>query len=129
MKNLWIVPALMMFVYACGTDGSGVSGSKQLTALNAAEAADVCEYIADVVGPERTVMCADNVTVTYGFDAEDLADCKADLSSIGTAKPNCTATVGQAETCFEALAKMDPCLDEALPASCAIVFSAACVGD
>jgi len=133
MSIKWIASAFVCtgLAFACGggsNGGSGVSGSKQLGALNATDARKVCEYIADLQGPARTVTCMDGTTVQVNAATEaDIQDCATGLEAVSDA---CTATVGQAEDCFEAIAALSDedqfCNDTALPAVCAPILAQEC---
>jgi hypothetical protein len=95
---LWVVFA------ACGSDsssGSGLTATKRLTALTGDEEQMLCGYDVEVENGPRTASCSDGTTV----DVHGLADCLNDFDAISA---SCTATVADAESCFEALAK-DEC--------------------
>jgi hypothetical protein len=116
----WIVTAVFLgaaLVAGCGSDGSGVSGSKELGSLSDGEVADLCAYLVDVEGSLRTIRCDGDVTVTVGDRTE--AECTAELR-LTRELPDCTATVDEAEICSEDLADLsdaDRC-DDAFPLSC-----------
>jgi hypothetical protein len=109
MKNFLLLSALLI---GCG--GDGVSDSKKLSDLTAEEAKDAClEQAADF--PERTVDCGDGITLTVGI-------AEADCNDAGPADAGCTATVGDARACFDAMYKLTDaqiCMAESLPAACA----------
>lgn len=125
MRSLCALWVLSVIAIACGggKGGSGVSGSKQVSTLSGAEITDVCEYIVAVLGPERVITCAPDVTITVG--GELVADCVDDTEQIA-ADPTCTITVGQYEGCAEALgAQSDAeiCSDGPPPAACTALFA------
>jgi len=126
----WIGSAVLCtsLAIACGggSGGSGVDGSLELADLGAGEAADLCDYIVDVLGPERTVDCGGGVMLTVG--GEDAAECVDDFN---TFPATCTATVDNAESCAEALGALSDaelCADESFPAACAPLISQTCGG-
>jgi len=97
-RLLWL--SVAVFAISCGgSSGSGVSSSKLLVDLSVSEEDDLCNYIVDVEDAPRTVTCSDGSTVTL----EESTDC--DFSGFTT---SCTATVGDAEDCAQALGN-DPC--------------------
>jgi hypothetical protein len=133
MNIKWIASAFVIsgLAFACGGgsgDGGdiGVDGDKTLGELNATEARNVCEYLADSAGPARTVMCMDGTTVMVEATSEaDIAECATDLEAVDAA---CTVTVDQAQACFDALADLSDeeafCSDDpTLPAECGPLFS------
>jgi hypothetical protein len=115
----------VLCVAACGgSDGSGVDGDKRIGELSDGERQELCEYMADVNGPERTITCSDAVQLEVGSDS--VADCVAFLASI----PMCPATVSLAESCTEALADMTDaqwCMND-LPDGCSQWQAAECIG-
>jgi len=87
---------------ACGgSSGSGVSGTKRLVDLSASEQDKLCTFQVDAEGGARTVDCGGGLMVTI----HDKTTCLSDFSHISQ---TCTATVKQAEQCFDAIG-MDPC--------------------
>jgi hypothetical protein len=112
--------ALLLAMSGCGGDGggSGLSDSAVLSSLSADQVMSLCEEIA---GGEREVDCGD-FTVTVGIDP---AECE-------TAEPfpeTCTATVGDARACFDAidgLSDEEICTSESPPEECAEFLSEDC---
>lgn len=103
---------LSAFLIACG--GDGVPDSKKLSDLTAEESKDACEEAAADY-PERTVNCGDGITLTVGID-------EAECATAEPAPASCTATVGDARACFEAMYSLTDaqiCMAESLPAACA----------
>jgi len=102
---------LVAFLVGCG--GDGVSDSKKLTDLSASESKDVCLELAEDYAP-RTVDC-DGTMITIGIE-------KADCNDAETAPATCTATVGDARDCYDAMFSMSDaeiCMADAPPAACA----------
>ena len=105
-----VVSTGLMFA-ACGGgegggDGSGVPSGTALKDISAAQAADLCEYFVSLQEqPERTVDCGGGTTLTVGINPGDVdaqvAECTAGVQT--DVMDTCTATVGDAEDCFEAL--------------------------
>lgn len=126
----WIVVAACLWIGSaagCG-GGSGVSSGKQVVSLSDGEISDLCEYLVEVAGPNRTIDCGGGVTITIENDT--VSECVADLELTATVATSCTATVGDVEDCIKDLADMsdaDICADKPFPGSCAIWFSAECV--
>lgn len=117
-----VVLGSALLVACSGGGGSGVSSSKTLVSLSDGEITDLCEYSADVVGPQQTIDCGGGQTVTIG-DAS-VADCVADFQELQDENPSCAATVGNAEGCLEAIAdSTDAQLCSSLPAACAALFA------
>ena len=117
MKRLSVLLAVV-FTAACGSSGSGVSGSKKVVDLSPSEQRDLCEYIVDAQGGPRTIMCDPNTTI----EIETVDECVADTAGLSS---TCPVTVSQAEACAEALGDLDPCADVAFPAACAPLFECA----
>ena len=128
----WIVMAAFLCtgLAACGGGGgSGVSGSKQLVSLSAAEVTDLCEYFVDLAGAERMVDCGGGLTITIGGGS--VSECVIGLQETQGQFPGCTATVGNAESCMEALTDLTDaqlCSDGPLPTACQPLFNASCGG-
>jgi hypothetical protein len=132
MSFKWIGSAFVIsgLAFACGGGSGGgdigVDGDKTLGSLSAAEARNVCEYLADLGGPARTVTCMDGTTVMVEATTEaEIAECATDLEMVTDA---CTVTVAQAQACFDDLADLSDeeafCSDDPqLPASCGPLFS------
>jgi hypothetical protein len=116
MKKLLCVAVLLM---ACGGDdggGGGGNDSQQLGSLTTEEATALCNDLAGDY-PEKTVSCPDGDT-TIGF--EDGA-CDGDQ----TFDSSCTATVGEARDCYDALYN-EPDADicsQTIPEECAPLLS------
>lgn len=78
-----------------GSDsGSGVTGTKKLTELDASERDKLCAYVISVEGSARSQMCGP-ITIT----SQTSAEC---TSAFAAADASCTATVDNAEGCAEA---------------------------
>jgi hypothetical protein len=87
-----------------GGGSSGVDQNKTIGELSDSELRDLCEYFADLQPtPERMITCTTpdgDITITFGSNPDEL---QADIDEcVSDAPPNCTATVGEAEACFEA---------------------------
>lgn len=118
MKHLAWLTALLI---ACG--GDGVSDSKKLSDLTAAEDKSLCEELAEI-NPERTVTCSGQA-VTVGYSKTDCATAGEPTSDA------CTATAGDARACAEALAAQtmeQVCADASFPEACAKLFATGCGG-
>ena len=130
MKSILFALAVTTLAFACGGGSgdsvSGVSGSKTLASLSDAEITQFCEYQIDLAGPERTIECDEQTTVTVGGDT--VAECVTNFQESQDSAPNCPTTVAQAEACFEAISdRSDAEICEfEIPAACAPLFSAEC---
>lgn len=122
MKNFSLLLLSVVTVGACGGgggsggDGSGIPSSTLLKDITVAQSTQLCHYAADVF-PERSVTC-DSQAETIGIN--DATDC-TDSDPLEVAD-TCTATVGDAESCFEALGNLSDaewCMLSAEPAACA----------
>jgi hypothetical protein len=132
MRIKWIASAFVIsgLAFACGGGSGGggnigVDGDKTLGELNATEARNVCEYLADAQGPARTVTCMDGSTHTVTAPSEaQLAECATELEMVDAA---CTVTVAQAQACFDAIADLSDeeafCTDGPPPTECDPLFS------
>ena len=126
MSKLIFVGAFLCagLVAACGGGGSGVSGSKTLVSLSDAEITDVCEYLVDLGGPERTVSCGGGVTLEVGGGS--VVECSTGFKESRTADPSCAATVNDAESCGEDIADLSDAQlcspSQSLPPSCLPLF-------
>ena len=131
--------SLVVVAAACsdGGNGSGVDGNKRLTMLNDGELRNVCTYITDLEGPERTVDCGNGQTITLGYPngrrAAEIDECVASGLTFRAEFPNCENTVAEVEACYEALDSLTDqqiCGDTAIPAACDVLFepSVACGG-
>jgi hypothetical protein len=131
MTPRWIRPDLSPLVataallIACGGDaGSGVSGDKELIALTDPEAAQVCGYLADVLGAARMVTCG-GVTIT--ISPVEAAACTAAFVAFRTEAPTCGAKVADAERCVEELAaqtEAEICSESGgIPSACLVLFT------
>jgi hypothetical protein len=89
---------MLIALAACGgsdSGSSGVDGSKKLTALDASERDQLCQYMFDAEGGAHSKMCGDGITITV----KSAAEC---ATSLGGFSASCTATVENAEACAEA---------------------------
>lgn len=77
------------------SSGSGVDGTKKLTALSATERQQVCEYMVQAEGGPQSKTCGNGITVSV----KTAADCTTGLAAFSA---SCTATVDNAEACAEA---------------------------
>jgi hypothetical protein len=102
MRNAWI-GAVLLGCAACG--GSGVDADKRVTALSDSEISDLCDYLADLAGPERTIVCDNGVPLHVGGRAAESA-CVSSAASLDSDYPGCTTTVEQMETCAKARADL-----------------------
>ncbi|MEO8699853.1 MAG: hypothetical protein ABI867_07405 [Kofleriaceae bacterium] len=114
IKTLVFAMTVTVLAFACGggEGGGGVDEDKTIGSLTADEVADVCDFVADVF-PARTVTC-DGQSQTIGTTA---AECISDFQ-----ESECTATVGDAEDCAEALGDLSDdelCNLSDPPAACA----------
>lgn len=112
MMKLTMVVVSAATLLGCGDEG--VSGSKKITELTVEEATDVCMEMAEDF-PERTVTCEPGVTFEIGFS-------DAACTNVEPAPAACTATVGDARACNEAIYSQtdaELCMDGPLPAACA----------
>lgn len=131
MKSLSLVLLSVLAVGACGGDdggsgGSGLSSSILVKDLTPAQGTALCHSLA-ADWPQRTVTCSGQMQ-TIGVDD---ADCtSASGSPIDDVPDTCTATVGDAEACFQALGNVsdaDFCAGNfTLPASCMKINSTEC---
>ena len=131
MKSILFGSLVTVFAFACGGGGGGgggVDGGKRLVDLNDAEITSMCEYTAELQGPEREITCSDNTTVTVGGGT--VAECVTEFNESQASAPNCPVTVSQYEACIEAFdAQSDAQLCEGeLPAACAPLLQSACTG-
>jgi hypothetical protein len=95
---------VVCLVVACGGGGGTVPDlppSKLLVDLTTAEYDELCQYEGEVLQGPRTVQCGS------GTEAElpSVTECDAGESNVDS---QCTATVGDAEACFNAI-EADPC--------------------
>lgn len=114
MRILQLSLLAVPFVVACG---GGPSDSTKLADLSVSEARDLCEESVDA-NPLRTITC-EGQPVEWGIDP---ADCAA--SDVNEVAAGCTATVGQARDCFDALGALsdaEVCALTSLPAACAAI--------
>lgn len=108
---------IVLFAFAaCGGGGdSGIDKSKKLNALSSDEVKTFCEWaIAEQGGAGHQTMCGDII-----IRVETEAQCEAQY---GTFPATCAATVGDAESCAQALTA-DPCTLGG--SACEVVFSCA----
>ena len=120
----WLIVTLFLctgLAGACGGgSGSGVASSKAVVSLEDDEITSLCEYALDVIGAPRVIQCGEGLLVAVG---KTLSECVADIQEGQTEAPNCTATVGNTESCLEAIADVsdeDWCSDE-------LVFPSVCL--
>jgi hypothetical protein len=112
MMKLTIMVVSAATLLGCG--GSGVSDSKKITELTTEEAKDVCQEMAEDF-PEKTVTCEGGLSFKVGIPA-------AECDNPDVAPATCTATVGDARACNEAIysqSDAELCSDTPLPAACA----------
>ena len=124
MTARWVTSLVLAMLLGCGGDdrSSGVDGTKLVINMTPAELDQFCAYVAEISGPERTFVC-DGVTIKAGKTKES---CIMGAPT-ATAHPLCTATVAQAETCFEAAASIDENCDPPVEPACVALFSADCI--
>lgn len=94
---------------------SGIPGARLVTSLTPAEANTLCSYITAVQNP-APVMCDGGLTIS----PQTTASC---VATFGTPPASCTATVGEVESCVEAIA-VTPCQIFSLP-QCAFLATCA----
>src|SRR5262245_59291704 len=129
MGTKWLFAVVLCV--ACGGSGSGVAGTKRLTALGDAEVRALCEYLIDVAGPERTIDCGDGLKLTIGGESVDR--CIADTIAAQVQYPGCEATVADREACAEAIASISDsqiCNGEIadVPPACMALVTVECGG-
>ena len=119
--------------FACGGGSggggsSGVPSGSRLVELDDGQRVDLCEFLVDVLGPERMVTCGPDDIRTVG--GEDPQECIADLTMIATNNPGCEITVGQYEACARAVAAQSDqeICGDTIPAACSPLFSPNCFG-
>jgi hypothetical protein len=124
---------------ACGDDGkgggSGVDSSKTIVSLSASDQMSLCEYISGLQPSARMVTCTGSGgSGTVTIDASpSVTECQQELAGLATDDPNCTATVGDAQDCFNALygetdAQVCSGSDSAVTTACATIMGSACGG-
>jgi hypothetical protein len=123
MKYLLASTLFTMAVFACGGgsggEGSGISASTPVADFSADQDQDMCGYIIELAGPERTVDCGDGVTITLG--GEEIASCLDDLETFSA----CGLLAGDVEGCAEAISAIPDqnfCTQQTPPAACAELF-------
>lgn len=105
------------FVVGCG-GGGGVDTSAELGSLSASDQTSLCNtLLADY--PSKSVTC-DGSTFNIGIMASQCSGSDA----LGDIPATCTATVGQAEDCFDAEYN-DPCGSDAATATACQPLAAA----
>ena len=128
MKIIGTAFLCMVLAFGCGggDGGSGVDEGTLLVEITPDESDAVCEAALGQPVDEREVDCGDGTTVTVTQpDAEDIADCADTLDSLGDDFPDCDATVGDFNDCFDDLANAtddELCAAEP-PASCDFLFT------
>ena len=114
-SSFTLIAILGLGLAACGGD-DGPADSTPVTQLSAEEAKDFCVELAGDL-PQRTITCGEELTIQVGFDA-------AECATEALFDAECTATVGNARACVEALAGLSDamwCTMEQLPPACAPV--------
>jgi hypothetical protein len=101
---------------------SGVTGSKTISSLTAADKQKICDWTASLYGGYGgQVVCDDGsgsvLTIT---GPASLTECLAEAAAIPS---TCTATVSQAEICTRAISTCDPSDDDAAVDACAALFT------
>jgi hypothetical protein len=91
---------LVCVMAACG--GSGLDTSLKINTLSDSEITDECQYIHDTY-PKKTFTCDDGQggTDNVSIGGNDVASCTSSLETLQPDIPNCTATVGDVEDCFD----------------------------
>jgi hypothetical protein len=106
IRRSWL--AMMIGAAACSSSSqtrSGVTETKKLYELSSGETDQLCEFRIDVERGPRTAECPDMSSVIL----PGKTSCVSELDSITV---QCTATVSDAENCFEAEAR-DACAADA----------------
>jgi hypothetical protein len=101
---------------------SGVTGSKTIGTLTAADKKAICDWTASLYGGYGgEVVCDDGtgfiLTIT---GPEDLTECLAQAATIPS---TCKSTVAQAEACTRALSTCDESDDAAAAAACTAMMT------
>ncbi len=118
MKGLIVVMLGVLAIGCGGSSGggggsSGVSSGKRLDSLTAAEKATICDWINGKLGGYGATMDCGN-GVTLEADASQ-ADC------VAAAPTSCSATVAQAEACYNASSCSNP-----FPSQCGFLLDGSC---
>jgi len=116
-----LVPVLVITMFVACSDsgsssGSGVDGTKKLTALSTSERQQLCEYMVEAEGGVHSKTCGDGLTISV----KDVAQCTEGFAHFSA---SCAATVDNAEMCAEA-AGDDLCNLLSSPA-CSFLFQCA----
>lgn len=97
--------------------------------MTPAEIEAFCEYQLELFGPRRTIDCGGGTTAMRGLSTT-LEQCVMETTEDQLQFPECQITVGELETCFEALAgKTDAAIcmgDDDIPIECAPLFGPGC---
>ena len=122
-----LIALVFVGVAACGGgsggDIGGVPGDTRIVDLTDPEISSVCDAEVTASGAERTVDCGGGTTITIG--AESKQSC---IDNVNATPVGCTATVNDVIDCFNDISTQtdaEICANT-LPASCAVLFSAAC---
>lgn len=101
---------------------SGVTGSKTISGLTAADKKAICDWTASLYGGYGgEVECDDGAgSVLTISGPKDLAEC---LAKSATIPSTCKATVAQAETCTRAISTCDESDDAAATAACVAMMT------
>jgi hypothetical protein len=99
LLSLAALLAAALLTTACGGDsGSGVDGSKKLSALSQSDARTFCAWALDTLGgPGHVTDCGGG----RSREVDELDECIEDFTSFSS---SCTATISQVEACIEASA-------------------------
>jgi hypothetical protein len=126
MNSIGAIFAIATLAAACGGGTSGVSSDTLVVDLDASGETTVCDYIASK-STAHAATCSDGSTIT--LDAQTVGMCLARLDDTIANHPSCTATVGDAESCIDAVAALtdaDLCAGNLVPAACEQLLAAAC---
>jgi len=126
MNSIGAIFAIATLAAACGGGTSGVSSDTLVVDLDASGETTVCDYIASK-STMHAATCSDGSTIT--LDAQTVGMCLARLDDTIANHPSCTATVGDAESCIDAVAALtdaDLCAGDLVPPACAQLLGAAC---
>ena len=126
MNSIGAIFAIATLAAACGGGTSGVSSDTLVVDLDASGETTVCDYIASK-STTHAATCSDGSTIT--LDAQTVGMCLARLADTIANHPSCTATVGDAESCIDAVAALtaaELCAGNLVPAACEQLLAAAC---
>ena len=117
---LWTVVVTSACGGGGGVDKPTIGATVRLKDLTDVQAGEVCDYVSDVQGGYGySKMCGDGITLSV---KKDRATCVMSFKALST---SCTATVGDAEACAEAV-QDDLCLLLSAPAC---QWAIACAGN